>query len=306
MSSRGLLNLILLLGAVTLGLVAWLQPGKKPPKPAVTVTSIKPADITRIELKRADRADLSFERRGAHWYITGKRDLPAAQFAVAGLLRLADQQVSRSYPLSKMDPAQLKLDKPQASVRFNKGPLIQFGTTDAIEGDRYLRVGDRIYLVPDDYQPLVDGSVTTFVSRRLLPTGTTVAGIDTPDFKLQSDAKGHWTLTPNDPNLSADAIQRFADGWAAASAITVQNYHAHNSQPTANDRTVTVRLKDRKTPIEFVIVHRKPELVLARPDLGFAYHLGSDGAARLLRIPKSHHDAKTTGGKNSTGGAPPQ
>ncbi len=288
MSSRSLLNLALLLGAVVLGLLAWLQPGKTPPKPAVTVTSLKPADITRIELKRADRPDMTFEKRDHDWYIIGSHDLPAAQFAVAGLLRLADQQVSRSYPLSKMNAAQLKLDKPHASVRFNKGPLIQFGTTSALDGDRYLKVGDHVYLVPDDYQPLVNGGVTTFVSHHLLPGSATVTGIDTPQFKLQQDNKGHWTLTPNDPKITSDAIQRFADDWAAASAITVQKYQGGNGHPATGPQTVTVRLKGRKTPVRFVIVHRKPELVLARTDLGFAYHLGSDGAKQLLRIPEVH------------------
>ncbi|MEJ2687296.1 MAG: DUF4340 domain-containing protein [Gammaproteobacteria bacterium] len=304
MSSRSLLNLALLLGAVALGLVAWLQPGKTPPKPAVTVTSLKPADVTRIELKRAERPDMTFEKRGQQWYIVGKHDLRAAQFAVAGLLRLADQKVSHSYPLSKMDAAQLKLDKPQASVRFNKGPLIQFGTTSAIGGDRYLKVGDHVYLVPDDYQPLVNGGVTTFVSRRLFPTGATVTGIDTPRFKLEQNSKGHWTLTPNNPDITSDAIQRFADGWAAASAITVQTYRGGNGHSGAHQPAVTVRLKGRKTPIHFVIVHRKPELVLARTDLGFAYHLGSEGTKRLLHIPAVHPEKGKTHAPETPAGAP--
>lgn len=306
MSSRSLVNVGLLLAAVILGLVVWRKPGKAPPKAPVTVTSLKPADITRIALKRTDSPDITLEKRDTHWVIVGHPDLPASQFSVAELLRLADQKVSRSYPLAQMHPAQLKLDKPRATVRFNKGPLIRFGTTDAIDGDRYLQVGDHVYLIPDDYQAFVEGHASTFISHRLLPANASVVGIRTPHFDLHRNKKGHWTLTPNNPKVSADDIQTFVAGWGAASAITVEKYTQVAKRQAGNDRTITVRLQGRKAPIKFLIIRRKPELILLREDLGYAYHMGSDGIRRLLQLPEVHIKNKKTSSKKATNGASAQ
>jgi len=281
MSSRNLLNILLLLGAAALAATAWYRPGKAPPKAPQTLTGLKPGQIHQVRITRADHPPIVLRKRDSHWYLEGKPELPAAQFAVASILRLADQKATRSYPAGQLDPAKLKLDKPRITVTFNDGPAIAFGTTEPLEHQRYVQVNGKIHLIHDEVERLVETGRTGFVSRRLLPLNATLDALDLPDLKLERDKQGNWKVHPAHKKASADDLQALADAWTAASALTVSRY-----QPGKDGRshgTVKVTFKHHAA-VQFTIVHRKPELVLGRADLGLAYHMGSDAAGRLLSL----------------------
>ncbi len=273
MKSRWLTNILLFTTVVILILIARYEPGIEEPG-VETVTPLRASDIEQITATRPLRDDMVLERdKDGFWWIVHEPRLPAETFQVNALTRLAEQAVTRSYPVSEMDLHQLELDPPRASLTLN-GTQIDFGGIDALENQRYLRVGDRIKLVPDLYLYLIEAGYTQFVRRKILPQHTHITSLTLPGIKLEQGDSG-WTLTPQ-REISADDIQLFIESWEAATAINIREA---DSQPQGEH--ILIQLAGQQQPVELVITSRNPELVLARPAFGIEYRMGSI-ASRLL------------------------
>jgi hypothetical protein len=59
---------------------------------------------------------------------------------------------------------------------------------------------------------------------------------------------------------------------------------------------VVIGLKGGQSPLQYEIITRKPELILARPEIGMQFYLESDQAQRLLTLSKPA-TAKSTDNK---------
>jgi hypothetical protein len=280
MPTRTLLNLVLAAAAVALGLVIYFQPGLEPgavPQPLTTDLDVDSATSIRIERIRRD--PLAFVRHGERWFLqNGDRELPASEFQVRSLLRLLEATTIVSYPLDTLDSAALGLEPPQATVTIDAVEF-RLGTTESLENRRYILVEDTVYLLEDQYQHLINADWSNFVSRRLLPAGSTITGLELPDTGLVLSTDGKWEMTPADPAISADAIQLLIDNWVHASALYVRRFDGN-----ASGETIVLRTRENPNGIRLRIVARTPEFILARPDWHIQYHLASDIGADLLRV----------------------
>jgi len=281
MSARTLLNLALLAMAGVLAAVIALRPGLRQPAAPQTITGIDPQTVTRIELTRSSGNSLQFSRHDGHWQIDTTPVLPADDFQMQTVLALLDVNVVRQYPVAGLDLAQLGLDPPQTTAGFDQTRL-ELGTTDAIDGLRYVKAGNTVYLVPDRFAHLLNAGVSNFVRRRLLPDGATITGLELPGLTLTLTDGVHWQLEPEDPAAGADDIHALLNNWLHTGAL----YVTHGTAAGATE-TVRVRLRGQDIPLEFAIVSRTPELVLARPDQGMQYHFPAETGAGLLALPKS-------------------
>jgi hypothetical protein len=201
------------------------------------------------------------------------------------VLGLLETGVRRSYPARDLDLAGLGLDPPQASVRFD-ATRIDLGSTEAIEGLRYVKLGAKVYLVEDRYQHLLNAGLANFASRRLLPGEAPITALVLPGLTLTRTGEVHWQLSPEQPDTGADAINRLVQDWQRASALYVRRYI-----PGDHPDTLRVTVQDSAEPVVFHIVAREPDLVLARPDWGIQYHLAGDVGAKLLELPESAAEA---------------
>jgi len=275
MKSRWIVNLLLLLGIVALGLIVRFEPGIEPPDEVQAITSLKVDDIHRIHINRPVRDDLVLERQSkGHWLIQRAAPLPADDFKVRALARLGEQKPVRSYAAKDMDLAELQLDPPYATIFLND-TAVEFGNLDPIGGLRYVRVGDRVHLIPDNYLPLMEASFTQFVRHRLFDEGARIESIRLPDFSLSRTDDGNWKLDPQKP-LAADVLTQFADIWRDASAIQIQV-----ANPEDSGEPVRIRLQGSDQPIVFQIIKRQPGLVLVRPDYAIQYLMGNRAEAML-------------------------
>jgi len=273
MKSRWLTNLLLFTTIVILTLIARYEPGIETPQ-TQTLTALQADRIDRLRITRPLRDELALTRdAGGFWWITREPRLPADPYQVKALTRLAEQVVTRSYPVDELDLAQLDLDPPRASLTLND-TQIDFGGIDALENLRYLRVGDRVSLVPDLYLYLVEAGYTQFVRRQVLPQQARITAIALPGVTLQREKSG-WTLSPEQA-VPADALQQFIDDWQTATAINVRE-----TDPSPVGEYIRIHLAGQQQPVELVITSRKPELVLARPAFGIEYRMGNL-ASRLL------------------------
>lgn len=142
MHRRLRLNLSLLLAASLLGLLAWLS---RPPAP-IPLTSLDPDTIGRIGISDITGRHIELQRRQGRWYLG---DRVADQARVSQLLGICRTPSLMKFPAPEalqpygLDPARLRLQL--------NGESLAFGTTDPVNGWRYVHVGDRIHMIADGF-----------------------------------------------------------------------------------------------------------------------------------------------------------
>jgi hypothetical protein len=282
MSSRLLLNLGLAVLAIVLVLVAIYKPGIEPePAPLRMTTALEPAAAASITVSRDLRPPLTLTRQGDDWYVfTGEREVPAAGFQINALLRLLTTTAAQHYAVDSLDLAGLGLEPPQATVSIDDIEF-HFGATEALENRRYVRHGNTVYLVDDQYQHLVNADWASFVRRRLLDAGDRITRLELPGMTLEHTADGGWQAEPVQENAAADALQTLVDNWQRAQALYVRRYAG-----TDSSESVTIHTQEAEQPIELHILSHAPDLVIARPDWGIQYHLTTGLEESLFTLPE--------------------
>jgi hypothetical protein len=283
MSTRTLLNLILLLAALGLALVAYFKPGVKPVDASLPIiTGLAPEQAGSIALERLNRDPLKFSKRDGRWFLLAdNRELPAADFQVRALLRLLEATATRHYPAGSLDLASLGLNPPQARVVMDDVDF-RFGTTDALENQRYVQVADTVYLIDDQYQHLLNADWSNFVSRQLLEGRGAITRLELPDMTLTYSDDGHWRLDPAKEGVGADALQTLVENWQNATALLTRRY-----EEGAAGETITLHTRGSDEPLVLRILSRTPDLVLVRPDWGIQYQLPGSEADSLFTLPPS-------------------
>jgi len=294
MSARTLLNLVLLLAALGLALVAYFKPGMKPADvPRPITTRLTPEQAGGIAVERLSRDPLKFSKRDGRWFLVAdNRELPAADFQVQAMLRLLEATATRHYPAASLDLAALGLKPPQARVVMDDVDF-RFGTTDALENQRYVQVADTVYLIDDQYQHLLNADWSNFVSRQLLEGRGAITRLELPDMTLAYADDAHWRLDPAKEGVGADALQTLVENWQNATALLTRRYEGG-----AAGETVTVHTRGSDEPIVLRIVSRKPDLVLACPDWGIQYQMPGSEADSLFTLsqPAPEPAAESAGG----------
>lgn len=274
MKSRWIINLMLIVAIGMLILVAYFEPGIDDQAETPAITTLKKDQLHRIHLNRPVRNDLVLVKTATQgWVIEHRPELPADDYQVNALQRLAEQKAVRSYAASELDLAQLQLDPPYATAILND-TAIEFGNLEPLQELRYVRVADQVHLIPDLYLQLIEASYTQFVRRRLLNENTRIASISLPGLSVAKTDQG-WTVEPQQ-EVSADTLQQFVDRWQIATGLNIQT-----ADTSAEGDNVELILADSGQRVIFVISARQPELVLVRPDLGIQYRMGELGDSLL-------------------------
>ncbi|NOR41460.1 MAG: DUF4340 domain-containing protein [Gammaproteobacteria bacterium] len=278
MSSRSLLNLALILVAVSLGLVVFYKPGLEPEPAPQSVTALNPETVTSIHVSRTIREPLSFTRDGDSWMLAGDPELPASEFQIPSLLSILQAATTRSYPAASLDLEAVGLQPPQAVLTLDD-TVFSIGLTTALDNKRYIQLEDTVYLVDDKYQHLLNGGRTNFIGRKLLPANSSLTRLQLPDKTLSLNEEGQWQLTPADPAVSSADIQALIKNWENGRATYVKNYDG-----AAATATITLETSDSSGPVTLHLIRKSPDFVLARPDWGIQYHLQGQLGNALLGI----------------------
>jgi hypothetical protein len=145
-------RLILLVAvAALLSLAAW-QWQRDARNEAGTLTALDPASITRITLTLPGTPVMHYEKRDDHWWRTDGTPARAIDGRLAGLADTAAAHVLSWRPLGDFDPSKIGLAPPQAVLNLD-GQSLEFGETSVTGPQHYVRVGQRVALVPARYMP---------------------------------------------------------------------------------------------------------------------------------------------------------
>jgi hypothetical protein len=275
MGKRALLNLWLAVALMALVWVVWQEPGHAPKPAAVKLTELAPAAIDKIVISNHN-GSISFLKQDGAWQMVTPIKIAANPVRIDSLMELAQAESVSRFAAKGRDLAQYGLDKPAIQVRFNDTELLVGGVTP-VGQQRYVKLGDTIHLIADRFQFDLTADASAFVSRDLVPHGKKIVAVELPHAKLSLDAKHQWSLTPPDKGLSQDALQRVADEWRDAQALRVAAYDKRPEQGA-----VVIRVEGAPQPLRYEIIARKPELILARPEIGMQFYLAPEQAERLL------------------------
>ncbi|HET7306749.1 MAG TPA: DUF4340 domain-containing protein [Gammaproteobacteria bacterium] len=289
MKTRWWLNIGLLVVLVALGLVIWYQPGTKNKKPKTKITTLAPASIKTIRITQPNQKAAVFKLEDGQWQMLKPIAAPADSALIKNWLASVDETSTRSYPVEGLDLKQFGLKPPKLTLTLNNQKL-EFGSSDPLDHQRYIRRGDTVYLANDMLFYQLQGDPLSFVSKRLLPRSAKITALTLPNLKLTRAGNGDWQLTPSDPKVDSDQIQKLIDGWQHAQAFNVKSADASKSTGE-----IVVQLQGQKEPIHFQILNNDSVLALARPKLGIEYQLPANRRDDLLKLtPKNK---KPTGQK---------
>lgn len=289
MKSRLLLNLVLLVIIGVLGALAFFEPGKRKPE-NTPLAAVDENALSVITLKNKDT--IVFEKKDGHWRLTAPFAAPANEIRVQQLIGIANSNVEVEYPVQGEDLAKFELDKPKATLTLGAITLA-FGGSDPINMRRYVQVGDKLDLVNDAFFHHLAAAATDYVDKKLLPEDAKIKEIVIPGFKATLGADGKWVKEPADSKIPPSEL---AAAWSASRAIDIKRL----DKPAQGD-AIRIGFAEGGA-VDFVVVQREPELVLARQDLGLQYELTAETARSLLALPK----AEPAAGKASGGTGTPE
>lgn len=275
MKSRLFLNLMLLGLVAALGIFAIIEPGKKKPE-TTPLANIDENTLSMVTLRNKDT--ITFEKKDGRWRLAAPIHALANEIRVRQLIDIAKANSEAQYPLKQEDLAKFELDQPKASLVLGNTTLV-FGGSDPIHMRRYVQIGDTLHLVNDDFFHHLMASATDYVDKKLLPENAKIKEIFLPGLKATLGSDGKWA-TEATGDTKAD-IPELVSLWNTARAIEVKRLE----KPAQGD-LVRIGLAE-DTPIEFIIVQREPDIVLARQDLGLQYELTGESARQLLNLPKT-------------------
>ena len=235
-------------------------------------------NVSRIEIERRGQSAIVLERSARQWRMTTPR---AARLDEVQLSRVLD--VARFRALQRMsadDLARFELDKPWAQIRFDRH-AVDFGTTNSVTQELYLRSGEHVYAVPARLAAAIPGNAARLLAHRLFGPEEQPVAFELKTFSVRHDGV-RWQLTPSDPSLSQDDLIRWVDRWRLASSVVTQP-GGNKKQPA---ESIKIGLRDARTVV-LGILERTPDLVLLREDESLQYHFAAGQAATLLAAPNA-------------------
>lgn len=280
MKSRLIINLLLLLLAIGLGLVAWLKPGQQQSQ-RLQLTTLDPHSIQLIRIERQAGDSIVFKHLNGQWRLTQPIKAAALNGKVERLLKISQIRPAVSYPLDANALSRFGLLNPMARLSFNDTHLA-IGSTESMNSRRYISDDTQLYLVDDTFLHHLTAPIDDYLDTRLLADGVQITQLQTPQLQLQQNKSGHWQnlLQPND-EVSADAVQMLFDEWRFARAIHVS--HRPSSTTIGEDILITLSSGETKG---FSVIRQQNEVILVANDTPLAYTLSFDKYQKMSQLTK--------------------
>jgi hypothetical protein len=279
MSSRNLLNLILLVVIAALVAVLVFKPGKKI-EPIIKLTNLSKTAITKIEISHIGAPKIVLEKKDDKWHMLAPYAMPANDFKAEAITELAQAKSTAQYPIKPGENLKpYGLDIPRLTVVFNDKDKLEFGGTEPLKFQRYIRIGDTLHLIFDRYYYNLSAAAPEFVEHALLPGHPTITKLVLPKLSLtqQGDA---WQAEPPVKDLSNDQVNELLDNWTGAHATQMLEY-----KPGKVSEQAQVYLKGQAKPLVFDVLQEKDAISLGRADLGLQYKFTADVGKSLLELP---------------------
>jgi hypothetical protein len=244
------------------------------------LSTTRSADATSLRVERAGSQPIVLERKSGAWFMTAPLPARADPVRIQRLLTIADAR--SPHRLAATDLARFELERPEARVVIG-GQNFDFGVVNSVSREQYVLTAGAVYTVGLGYGAALPARPYELIDRRLFAAGEIPVRLELRDFTVaRNDDK--WLLQPPGGELSQDDLQRWVDAWRYASALRVEPYAG--GKPLGE---VSMQLQSGRK-LELLVLARKPELALARPDEKLVYYFFGAAGDRLLAPPAGGSD----------------
>jgi hypothetical protein len=165
---RWLINLVLFGLVLVLALAVRLE--LRQATLATRLTPLLAEDVKDIRLQRAGQPALHLVRDGAAWRMLEPFPVKADQAMLDKLLPIVAATTERTLPAAALDLPRLGLDPAPIQLWLDDLEL-RIGGTEPIAEQRYVQVGDSVYLTDNRFLPPLLAPAEDYVDKRLLPPG---------------------------------------------------------------------------------------------------------------------------------------
>ncbi len=118
--------------------------------------------VIHYQKTEAMDVEIKLKKIANQWRMINPTNRSIDERKIKHLTTLFSDPIDASYPIEGKDLSVFGLDKERVSITFN-GVKIEFGSLNPISHKRYLRKGDRIYLVAETIYGLLIGGVDGFM-----------------------------------------------------------------------------------------------------------------------------------------------
>jgi len=274
MQSRILANIALLLIVVLLAVYIYdTNKKEQASSKSEQLTQLTADSVTRINIHHNQR-HIELRREDGKWRMLQPINIAANSFRIDTLLNMLNTVSHAEYSAADLALDKYGLSNASTSISFND-VTIDFGIVNPISNYRYIRINDTVYLIDDNFYPLLSSQTGTLVARELIDSDAIIDKLVLPQQTLYRDENNLWHSSDNtDP----DAINETLHHWQNSQAFGVHNYMQR--EPLEN---ISVYLAGNSEPIQFYVTDTDPWLIIARPDLDIEYHFNLEFYDRLLR-----------------------
>lgn len=149
-----LVALALLVVAIVVLLVFFVHRGGGDHPAAVPLTTLAPATVTRVVVKKQGKIAFVLRRGTQGWKMTAPRRRRADDEKIRALLAALGEATVRHYSVGTLKLAGVGLAPPRYTLEAG-GVRLAFGALNQANLLRYVRHGDTVYLVMDRIAPLL-------------------------------------------------------------------------------------------------------------------------------------------------------
>ena len=278
LSRRWLINCLLIVLICILTYSGIRYQLKSASAPENRITSLKPQDIDSVIIQIADN-NLALRRSGNQWIFEKPIQWPANNITLERLISIVTSESNTRLPANEIDLATLGLQSPKAILTLNSTRVL-FGATNNIGERRYILIGSMVYLLPDLHLHFITQGITGLIDRRLLPRSISLKSLKLAELSLSKSSDGTWQDDTRE-EAGVDRINALANNWQTLDAGNIKIY----DRSKLPGEKIVAGLQDG-SKIDFFLMSIKPELVIARPDLGVQYHFAEKQYYDLLSIAK--------------------
>ena len=276
LSKRLLINLVLLVLLAGMAYVGLHFDAKDALETKPTIGGLTPDEVHSLEIQ-TDDLHLRLKRGVEGWDLESPINWPANDITVGRLLSLLNFETNSLADAADVDLAQLGLQPPRASMRFND-TLILFGTTNNIGERRYVMVDTTLYLVADVHLAFITEGLSALVDRRLLPRRAEIASLQLPDLEIRLDQNKRWHSNRAVEIAQARMVQ-LVKNWQELQATRTSPFDLE----LMPRQLIEIDLVDGQA-LEFLLMSEDPEIVIAHPNIGLQYHFRPHHHDQLISI----------------------
>ena len=278
MKSRNLLNLALLAVIVLLVALVIYEPGIEPEPVNPSLTQLQQDDINHIYIQRDTDEDVELQKIDDVWQMIKPYPVQAHDFRVQTILRLSEAESLSRNQLSTLNKANFGLDKPKATVTFNKQHKVLFGANEPLQQHRYVQINNTLHTITDTFYYQVASKVSTFIDHGLLPGNSAITKLELPGLVVELK-QGKWQATPQPEDFSADSVTELVNNWRNSQAVEIASAGQVKTKQVMN-----IYIKDKPQPLSFSVIKNEAGIALVRTDIGLAYNITQDSFNKLTRL----------------------